>query len=73
MTDMRVEMVGTMMEMGLAFEKHHEVAPSQNELGGKFDELLSCADGMQKYKYVVHMVAHYTWKTGLHYAKASNK
>ena len=42
---------------------HHEVAPSQNELGGKFDELLSCADGMQKYKYVVHMVAHSYGKT----------
>ena len=64
MTDMRAEMVGTMMEMGLEMEKHHhEVAPSQNELGGKFDELLSCADGMQKYKYVVHMVAHSYGKT----------
>ena len=42
---------------------HHEVAPSQNELGHKFDKLLSCADGMQKYKYVVHMVAHSYGKT----------
>ena len=64
MTDMRAEMVGTMMEMGIEMEKHHhEVAPSQNELGHKFDKLLSCADGMQKYKYVVHMVAHSYGKT----------
>ena len=57
-------MVGTMMEMGIEMEKHHhEVAPSQNELGHKFDKLLSCADGMQKYKYVVHMVAHSYGKT----------
>ena len=64
MTDMRAEMVGTMMEMGLTMEKHHhEVAPSQNELGAKFDELLSCADDLQKYKYVVHMVAHSYGKT----------
>jgi glutamine synthetase len=64
MTDMRAEMVGTMTEMGITMEKHHhEVAPSQNELGNKFDELLSCADGMQKYKYVVHMVAHSYGKT----------
>jgi glutamine synthetase len=57
-------MVGTMTEMGITMEKHHhEVAPSQNELGNKFDELLSCADGMQKYKYVVHMVAHSYGKT----------
>ena len=70
MTDMRAEMVGTMMEMGLEMEKHHhEVAPSQNELGGKFDELLSCADGLQKYKYVVHMVKPLLWKNCYFYAK----
>ena len=36
-TDIRAEMVSTMMEMGLDMEKHHhEVAPSQHELGLKF-------------------------------------
>ena len=57
MTDMRAEMVGTMMEMGIEMENTIMKFPSQNELGHKFDKLLSCADGMQKYKYVVHMVA----------------
>ena len=56
--DMRAEMVTVMDEMGIEMEKHHhEVAPSQHELGLKFDTLLTTADNMQKYKYVVHMVA----------------
>ncbi|WP_421709882.1 type I glutamate--ammonia ligase [Algihabitans sp.] len=58
-TDLRAEMVSVMKEMGLEVEKHHhEVAPSQHELGIKFDTLLRQADAMQIYKYVVHMVAH---------------
>ena len=36
---------------------HHEVAPSQHELGMVFDTLVRTADNMQIYKYVVHMVA----------------
>ena len=56
--DMRAEMVTTMIEMGLEMEKHHhEVAPSQHELGIKFNTLVRCADQMQIYKYVVHQVA----------------
>lgn len=63
-TDLRAEMVTTMTEMGLEMEKHHhEVAPSQHELGVKFDTLTKIADGMQIYKYVVHMVAHDYGKT----------
>ncbi len=63
-TDMRAEMVSVMVEMGLDMEKHHhEVAPSQHELGIKFDTLVRTADTMQKYKYVVHMVAHAYGKT----------
>ena len=41
MTDIRAEMVTSMMEMGLPMEKHHhEVAPSQNELGFKFGPMI---------------------------------
>jgi glutamine synthetase len=62
--DLRAEMVTVMTEMGLAMEKHHhEVAPSQHELGLKFDTLVRCADDMQVYKYCVHMVAHSYGKT----------
>lgn len=63
-TDIRAEMVSVMVEMGLDMEKHHhEVAPSQHELGIKFDTLVRQADAMQIYKYVTHMVAHSYGKT----------
>jgi glutamine synthetase len=39
------------------------VAPSQHELGMKFDTLVKIADQMQIYKYVVHNVAHSYGKT----------
>ena len=59
MTDLRAEMVSTLIEVGVEMEKHHhEVAPSQNELGIKFASLVRCADNVQLYKYVVHQVAH---------------
>ena len=64
MSDMRAEMVSVMQEMGLEMEKHHhEVAPSQNELGFKFAPLVQAADTLQIYKYAVHMVAHSYGKT----------
>ncbi|MBT06009.1 MAG: type I glutamate--ammonia ligase [Rhodospirillaceae bacterium] len=64
MTDLRAEMVSTLMELGVEMEKHHhEVAPSQNELGIKFASLVRCADNVQLYKYVVHQVAHSYGKT----------
>ncbi len=64
MTDIRAEMVTTALDMGIAMEKHHhEVAPSQHELGQKFDTLLRSADQMQIYKYVVHNVAAQYGKT----------
>ncbi|MEC9207419.1 MAG: glutamine synthetase, partial [Pseudomonadota bacterium] len=51
-------------EMGVTTEKHHhEVAPSQNELGIKFNHLLKVADWVQIYKYCVHNVAHSYGKT----------
>ena len=64
MMDLRSEMVTTMMDMGLPMEKHHhEVAPSQNELGFGFLPLKQCADAVQIYKYCVHQVAHSYGKT----------
>ncbi|MTI11179.1 type I glutamate--ammonia ligase [Curvivirga aplysinae] len=63
-TDIRAEMVSVMIEMGLEMEKHHhEVAPSQHELGMKFSTLIDIADKMQIFKYVTHMVAHSYGKT----------
>lgn len=62
--DMRTEMLAVMTELGLKPEKHHhEVAPSQHELGMKFDTLLTMGDHMQLYKYIVHNVAHAYGKT----------
>ncbi len=62
--DLRSEMLTIMAEMGLATEKHHhEVAPSQHELGMKFSTLVDVADQMQIYKYVVHQVAASYGKT----------
>ena len=62
--DIRAEMLSVIREMGVETEKHHhEVAPSQAELGIKFDTLVRCADNMQIYKYAVHNVAHSYGKT----------
>jgi glutamine synthetase len=57
--DLRGEMLAMMADMGLKVEKHHhEVAPSQHELGFVFDTLVKTADNMQIYKYCVLQVAH---------------
>jgi len=62
--DLRAEMLSVMLDMGLHVEKHHhEVAPSQHELGATFETLVKAADFMQIYKYVVHNVAHQYGKT----------
>ncbi len=62
--DLRGEMVAVGKEMGLQMDKHHhEVAPSQHELGMLFDTLVKAADNVQIYKYAVHMVAHTYGKT----------
>ncbi|MEQ8344557.1 MAG: type I glutamate--ammonia ligase [Sneathiellaceae bacterium] len=62
--DLRSEMLTTIREMGVKTEKHHhEVAPSQHELGIMFGTLLYCGDAMQIYKYCVHNVAHSYGKT----------
>ncbi|MEM6852115.1 MAG: glutamine synthetase beta-grasp domain-containing protein, partial [Pseudomonadota bacterium] len=62
--DLRSEMLTVMTDMGLEPEKHHhEVAPSQHELGMKFSTLVRMADRMQMYKYVVHQVSAAYGKT----------
>ncbi len=62
--DLRAEMVTVMKEMGLHMDKHHhEVAPSQHELGLTFSTLVQSADNVQIYKYVTQMVAHTYGKT----------
>jgi glutamine synthetase len=62
--DIRAEMLSVMADMGLRVEKHHhEVAPSQAELGFEFGTVVECADHMQIYKYVVQNVAHQYGKT----------
>ena len=62
--DMRSEMLDAIAAMGVKVEKHHhEVAPSQHELGILYSTLLKTADAMQVYKYCVQMVAHSYGKT----------
>ena len=57
--DLRSEMLSTMKRMGMKVDKHHhEVASSQHELGLIFGTLTAQADEIQKYKYVIHNVAH---------------
>ena len=62
--DIRSEMLSTMKRMGMTVDKHHhEVASCQHELGLIFTTLTAQADAMQKYKYVIHNVAHAYGKT----------
>lgn len=64
MVDLRAEMVQVLEQIGIeTFITHHEVAQGQCELGVKFDRLIEAADNVQKYKYVVKMVAHLNGKT----------
>ncbi|MEZ5675826.1 L-glutamine synthetase [Thalassovita litoralis] len=62
--DIRAEMLSTMKRMGMKTDKHHhEVATCQHELGLIFGTLTEQADNIQKYKYVIHNVAHAYGKT----------
>jgi glutamine synthetase len=62
--DIRSEMLSVLTEMGVVVEKHHhEVASAQHELGVKFGPMITMADHMQIYKYVVHNVAQAYGKT----------
>ncbi len=57
--DIRGEMLSTMKRIGMNVDKHHhEVASNQHELGLIFSSLVKQADELQKYKYVIHNVAH---------------
>ena len=62
--DIRSEMLSVLTEMGVSVEKHHhEVASAQHELGVKFGPMITMADHMQIYKYVVHQVSQAYGKT----------
>jgi len=57
--DLRGEMLSTMKNIGMKVDKHHhEVASCQHELGLVFGSLTKQADELQKYKYIIHNVAH---------------
>ncbi len=68
--DLRGEMLQVMGELGMKPEKHHhEVAPAQHELGLKFDTMVTMADRLQLYKYVIHNVAAAYGKSATFMAK----
>jgi glutamine synthetase len=62
--DIRAEMMQVMEQVGLeVILGHHEVAQGQHEIGIVFSDIIGAADNVQKYKYVVKMVAHLNGKT----------
>ena len=67
--DMRSEYLKALKEMGVKVEKHHhEVAPSQHELGMYFGTLTDQADNVQLYKYAVLNGYKFVWKNSNFYA-----
>src|SRR5256885_16400429 len=58
--DLRSEMILTLEKLGVEVEvQHHEVATAaQAEIDMRFDTLLTMADKLMLYKYVVKNVAH---------------
>jgi len=64
MVDLRAEMMHILEQVGLEVVLgHHEVAQGQGEIGIVFSDIITAADNVQKYKYVVKMVAHLNGKT----------
>jgi len=64
MVDMRAEMMQVLEQVGLeVILGHHEVAQGQGEIGIVFGDIITAGDNVQKYKYVVKMVAHLNGKT----------
>lgn len=62
--DMRSEMLSVFKEVGLSpIMHHHEVASRQCELGIKYSDLLTSADNIQKYKFVVKNIVDSYGKT----------
>ena len=62
--DIRAEMMQILEQVGLeVILGHHEVAQAQHEIGIVFSDIIGAADNVQKYKYVVKMVAHLNGKT----------
>ncbi len=64
MVDLRAEMMQVLEEVGMeVILGHHEVAQAQGEIGIKYGDLIEAGDNVQKFKYVVKMVAHLNGKT----------
>ena len=64
LSDLRSEMLEMLRGVGIEpILHHHEVAPSQCELGFKYSTLVYTGDNLQKYKYVVRNVAASYGKT----------
>ena len=62
--DIRAEMMQVLEQVGLeVILGHHEVAQAQHEIGIVFSDIITAADNVQKYKYVVKMIAHLNGKT----------
>ncbi|MEN8146041.1 MAG: type I glutamate--ammonia ligase [Campylobacterota bacterium] len=64
MVDLRAEMMLVLEQIGLEVVLgHHEVAQGQGEIGIVFSDIIGASDNVQKYKYVVKMIAHLNGKT----------
>ncbi len=64
MVDLRAEMMLVLEQVGLeVILGHHEVAQGQGEIGIVYSDIIGASDNVQKYKYVVKMIAHLNGKT----------